>query len=178
MTISVGVPGAPGSITYTPMEYVFKISNPDMVENKYTVKDESAAREIMQSVGVYDFDKVNQLLEGLDFTAISTRQLSDLCSELRALGFDDEAACAFLADGNQDCGLDGRQRNLDVKFNAIPLINERLDSQIEYGRQVGLTHDKGYGQVLSGLTSANHVVAALTYLAKSAQKLPSINDRV
>lgn len=178
MTVSIGTPGAPGSITYTPMEYIFKIKNPEMMENEYTVRDDRAAREIMQNLGVLDFDRLEKLLDGLDFTAISTRQLSHLSSELLELGLNDEFAAVYLAAGNMDEGFDGRQRNLDVKFNAIPLINERLDSQIEFGRSEGLTHDRAYGRILGSYTNANHIVAALSYLAKSAQKLPSINERV
>lgn len=177
MTVSVGTPGAPGSITYTPMEYVIKIKNPEMVENEFTVKEDRAARDIMERLGVFDFGKLEELVNGLDFTAISTRQLSRLSSGLRALGFNDEFAAVYLSLGNEDTGFDGRQRNLDVKFNAIPLLNEQLDGQIEFGRNEGLTHDKAYGRILNSYANANHAVAALSYLAKKAQKLPSINER-
>jgi len=178
MTVSVGTPGAPGSITYTPMEYIFKIKNPEMMENEYTVRDDRAAREIMENVGIFDFEKLQTLLEGLDFTAISTRQLSRLSSELLALGFKDESAITFLAQGNMDEGFDGMPRNQDVKFNAIPLINEQLDGHFSFAANEGLTHDRAYKRILDSLVNANHVVAALSYLAKSAQGLPSINERV
>ena len=163
---------------YTPMEYVFKISKPEMVENEFTVKDDRGARDIMQGLGIFDFDKLNELLDGLDFTAISTRELSLLCSELSALGINDKYASAYLSVGNQDTGMDGRPRNLDVKFNAIPLINEQLDIQIKYGHKEGLIRDKAYGRILNSFVNANHMVAALSYLAKSAQKLPSIDEHV
>lgn len=178
MAMSVGAPGDAGSITYTPMEYVFKISEPEMKENEYTVDNEDAAREIMANVGIRDFDKLNELLDGLDMTSISTRQLSALTSELRGLGFNDISASTFLGQGNQDTGFDGQSRNLDVKFNAIPLIYEQLEGHRGFALREGLTKDRAFGRILGSLVNANHVVAALTYLAKSAEKLPSINERV
>jgi len=178
MDVNVGASGTAGSVRFTPMEYVFKIKNPEMVENEYTVKDDRAARDIMENVGIFDFDKLQTLLAGLDFTAISTRQLSHLSSELLALGFNDESAIRFLAQGNMDEGFDGLPRNQDVKFNAIPLINEQLDGHVSFAAKHGLTHDKAYGRILDSLVNANHVVAALSWLAKGAQKLPSINERV
>lgn len=177
MAINVSASIGGGSVRFTPMEYVIKIKNPEMVENKFTVKDDRAARDVMERLGVYDFDKLEELISGLDFTAISTRELNHLCPRLRALGFNDVFAAVYLSLGNEDTGFDGKQRNLDVKFNAIPLLNERLDSQIAFGRSQGLTHDKAYGRILNSYVNANHVVAALSYLTKRAQKLPSINDR-
>jgi len=177
MDVNVGAPGIAGSVRFTPMEYVIKIKNPEMVENEFTVKDDRAARDVMERLGVYDFDKLEELINGLDFTAISTRELSHLCPRLRALGFNDGFAAVILSVGNQDTGLDGMPRNQDVKFNAIPLINERLDSQLEFGRSQGLTGDLAYGRILGSLANANHAVAALSYLAKSAQRLPSINEQ-
>lgn len=174
--MAINISGA-GSITYVPMEYVFKIKQPEMVENEYTVKNDEAAREIMRNVGIVDFDALNSLIEGLDMTSISTRELSLLCSGLNKLGFNDVSAYSVLAEGNQDSGFDGRSRNRDVKFNAIPLIYERLQGQIGFGAKEGLKGDKAYGRILSGFANANHIVAALSYFVKTAQKLPSINEQ-
>ena len=172
--MAMNISGA--GITYTPMEYIFKIKQPEMMENEYTVNDDEAAREIMRNVGVEDFDRLKEVLDGIDMTSISTRELMTLSLELTAMGFNDSSALSFLAQGNMDCGLDQRQRNLDVKFNAIPLIYEQLAGHIDFARTQGLKGDKGYGRILGSLNNANHIVAALSFLAKSAEKLPSIDE--
>ncbi|PHN31857.1 hypothetical protein K3169_01985 [Pseudomonas phytophila] len=174
--MAINISGA-GSITYVPMEYVFKIKQPEMVENEYTVNDDEAAREIMKNVGIVDLDGLKSLLEGLDMTSISTRELSSLCAGLNKLGFNDVSAYFFLAEGNEDSGFDGRSRNLDVKFNAIPLVYEKLQGQIDFAATEGLKGDKAYGRILSGIANANHIVAALSYFVKTAHKLPSINEQ-
>src|SRR5471030_3469836 len=56
-------------------EYVFKIQNPSELENKFTVRKEKEAIEIMKGVGIDDLDKLKELLGGIDFTSVSTRQL-------------------------------------------------------------------------------------------------------
>lgn len=170
--------GAAGSITYVPMEYIFKIQKPDMVENEYTVTDDATAREIMRNVGVDDFDKLKALLDGVDMTSISTRELSDLCREMADLGFNDDGAYSFLAQGNMDEGFDGQPRNRDVKFNAIPLIYEQLQGHVSFFAKEGLTNNRGAVRILDSLYNANHAVAALSYIAKTTQKLPSINEKV
>lgn len=174
--MAINISGA-GSVTYVPMEYVFKLKQPEMVENEYTVKDDEAAREIMRNVGVVDLDGLKLLLEGLDMTSISTRELSSLCAGLNKLGFNDETAHSFLSQGNQDSGFDGRSRNRDVKFNAIPLIYEQLQGHIGFAAKEGLKGDKEFGRILGSIANANHIVAALSYFVKTAQKLPSIKEQ-
>ncbi|MBC3952601.1 hypothetical protein [Pseudomonas folii] len=174
--MAINISGA-GSITYVPMEYVFKIKQPEMVENEYTVKDDEAAREIMRNVGIVDLDGLKSLLEGLDMTSISTRELSSLCAGLNNLGLNDDTVYSYLSQGNMDSGFDGQSRNRDVKFNAIPLIYEQLQNHINFSAKEGLKNDRHATHLLGGLGNANHVVAALSYLIKTAQNLPSINEQ-
>src|SRR5471032_964273 len=91
--------------------YVFKIQNPSEVVNKFTVKTEKEANEIMKGVGIDDLDKLKGLLEGIDFTSVSTRQLGRLAVALYEMGYPDSGGMGFLLQGNMDCGPDGKSRN-------------------------------------------------------------------
>src|SRR5476649_482871 len=70
-------------------EYVFKIQNPSELENKFTVRKEKEAIEIMKGVGIDDLDKLKELLGGIDFTSVSTRQLGRLAVALYEMGYPD-----------------------------------------------------------------------------------------
>lgn len=176
MAINVGAP-APCSIIYTSMEYVFKIRNPEVVENEFTMESEEVATEFMHDMGIFDLDKVKELVAGLDMTSVSTRELSVLGHAIYWMGYKFDDALSFVSQGNMDSGLDGMPRNQDVKFNAIALIQEQLENHSALLKDSFYRSDKGYVRIVDSVVNANHLVAALSYFAQTGQKKGIIDEQ-
>src|SRR5476651_2472751 len=150
-------------------EYVFKIQNPSELENKFTVRKEKEAIEIMKGVGIDDLDKLKELLGGIDFTSVSTRQLGRLAVALYEMGYPDLGGMGFLLQGNMDCGPDGKSRNREVKFNAIALMHEQLKGQIEcFDKEPRLKALPGSMHIIPELFRMNQALGAMAYLARTS----------
>jgi len=149
-------------------EYVFKIQNPSELENKFTVRKEKEAIEIMKGVGIDDLDKLKELLGGIDFTSVSTRQLGRLAVALYEMGYPDLGGMGFLLQGNMDCGPDGKSRNRDVKFNAIALMHEQLKGHVNfYDKEPQLKILPNSMHIIPSLICINQVVGAMAYFARA-----------
>jgi hypothetical protein len=186
LVIGTGSGAASGTMVELSKVYVFKIQNPSEVENKFTVKTEKEANEIMKGVGIDDLDKLKGLLEGIDFTSVSTRQLGRLAVALYEMGYPDSGGMGFLLQGNMDCGPDGKSRNRDVKFNAIALMHEQLKGHVDfYDKEPRLKILPNSMHIIPSLICINQVVGAMAYFAnalaqpvtQSEPKLGLIDER-
>lgn len=156
----------------------YTIKNPKETQNAHSVKSATDAACILHVSGADEINKLKDMIKELDFTSISTNELSKIGAKLYKMGLIDRGAVSFFIGGNRAFDADGQQTERDVKFNAIAQCNEMFNDTKQHGKDYPyVASQQGYQHALKSLLSANQAINALFYFANSAQRDLSVHER-
>lgn len=171
--------GAPAVAIPPNRAYVDKIKNTFEVENEFSVHDSQLVQEVLKQEGLKEIAALKSLVKDMDMTAISTRELASIGALLSQLGLTETFAASLFFSGNRDCDENGMARNLDIKFNAIALFNQRYQGHLEFSdSHPRYEKNPGFQEWGQGLKSANHLLGVLAWFSRSPGNVLAISERV
>lgn len=138
-----------------------------------SVVSEGQAEKLLGKVSQSQLQQAKDAVRGVDMTSVSTEQLAEIGAMLFQSGVvSDEVAGVFIS-GNMEFDANGKQKNRDVKFNALDFFEKSLRATQSYV-SIGGESTKHAADVLS---RANNVLNALAYFANSADSSLSVDTR-
>jgi len=162
---------------FTTRTYVDVVRHPEEVENEFSVHGADQAKEILKQEGLKDVEALKSLVRGMDMTNISTRELAMIGQKLHQMMLTEEFSVNIFFAGNRDTDENGLQRNIDVKFNAIALFNQKYQGHLELSDQrPHYRESDSFQEVGRGIKSANHLLALLSWFAHSSNNDLAINE--
>ncbi|TFY87468.1 hypothetical protein DYL61_26065 [Pseudomonas nabeulensis] len=156
----------------------YKIKDPKKVVTDFTVKsDEQAAKALkLKDEQIADLKK---FLKNYDMTYITNAELKKVGRKLYENKLINEQAFGVFIDGTNAVDEKGKQANLNVKFNAIALFDQRLEEQTAwlptYSEQT--KKEPLFWPWRQGMIDANRAINALAYFANSARSDLSVDER-
>lgn len=149
----------------------YYIKNPLEMTNSFTKKNADDAGDVLVLNDKLSLETLKESLKGYDFTSVSTYELAMAGSLLYEHGLLSDDVAHFFTSGRRAYDETGRPTGTDVKFNAIAMFNQMLEGRLADNS----TQAEGYHRITKGLIKANHVLAALSFFANSAQSDLSVS---
>lgn len=156
----------------------YQIKEPKKVVTDFTVKDDSQAAKALQLKDDAQIAELKSFLKKYDMTKITNTQLKEVGAKLFDSKLISEQAFSVFIDGTRATDKNGFQADLDVKFNAIALFDQRLTEQTswlpEYTQKQ--KSEPLFWPWRQGMIDANRAINALAYFANSPRNDLSIDD--
>jgi hypothetical protein len=154
----------------------YVIKNPHETKNAHTIKNAHDAAAVLGFSGESWIRELKDYLREVDFTSISTRELSKIGSKLYENELIDGHVASIFTSGNMAFDKNGRQTERDVKYNAIAMFNQMLTENKDYARSWPMyAHQESFKIVTMALLGANQAINALSYFANSARNDLSVS---
>jgi hypothetical protein len=157
----------------------YKIKDPQKVVTDFTVKNDAQATKALKLTNNEQIADLKSFLKKYDMTHITNMELKEVGSKLYDAKLISEQAFSVFIQGTRAVDKNGHQADLDVKFNAIALFDQRLEEQTAwlptYSEKT--KQEPLFGAWREGMIIANQAISALAYFAHSSRNDFSIDER-
>lgn len=142
----------------------YVVKKPLETTNNYTKKNVDDAAQALDVTNKFSMGELKKLLQGYDFTSVSTNELTKVSYVLYKNDMIDIHMYDFLSLGNMAFDERGHKAETDVKFNAVAMFNQLLDERKVIGKTEPAT---SFHEITRALERVNHVLGALSFFARS-----------
>lgn len=157
----------------------YKIREPQKVLTDFTVKNDVQAAEALNLINNDQIADLKDFLKKYDMTYITNMELKEVGSKLFDAKLISEQAFSVFIQGTRAVDENGHQADLNVKFNAIALFDQRLEEQTAwlptYSEKT--KQEPLFAPWREGMIIANRAINALAYFANSSRKNFTIDER-
>ncbi|KTB67388.1 MULTISPECIES: hypothetical protein [Pseudomonas] len=153
------------------------IKNPHEVKNAFTINTELKAAETLKLDSQKEISQLKDFLKNYDMASISTDELRKVGRRLYDSGIISGQAFGMFIGGDLANDEKGLPTNTHVKFNAIALFNERLESYDEFLKDNPKLATQDNLAWRQGMVAANQAISALTYFVNSSHNHLAIDER-
>ena len=157
----------------------YTIREPQKVVTDFTVKNDVQAAEALNLISNDQIADLKDFLKEYDMTYITNMELKEVGSKLFDAGLISDQAFSVFIQGTRAVDENGHQADLNVKFNAIALFDQRLEEQTAWlpTFSAKTKQEPLFVPWREGMIIANRAINALAYFANSSGKNFTIDKR-